>query len=145
MPSLEAVDSESLLYASMEHSPIGMALTRIDGTWIDVNPALCEILGYSKAELMAAGFKKVTLPEDREATVQTARKLVASGQKSVRLEQAAGLFGELESAHPWRMPDQNVGVTVRLPPLGSGTCGNLGITRAVCPPIVCPRTGPGRP
>jgi PAS domain S-box-containing protein len=86
MPPLEALDSEALLYASMEHSPIGMALTRIDGTWIDVNPALCEILGYSKAELMAAGFKKVTLPEDRDATVQTARRLVASGQKSVRLE-----------------------------------------------------------
>ncbi|MDG4648722.1 PAS domain S-box protein [Roseibacterium sp. SDUM158017] len=86
MTPLEVTDSESLLYASMEHSPIGMALTRMDGSWIDVNPALCDILGYSKSELMVAGFKQVTLPEDREATVQTARALVASGQKSVRLE-----------------------------------------------------------
>ncbi len=70
----------------MEHSPIGMALTRMNGSWIDVNPALCEFLGYSKAELMEAGFKNVTLPEDREATVQTARQMVASGQKSIRLE-----------------------------------------------------------
>ncbi|MES2844214.1 MAG: ATP-binding protein [Pseudomonadota bacterium] len=86
MISLEVSDSEHLLRASMEHSPIGMALTRMDGSWIDVNPALCEILGYSKPELMSAGFKNVTLPVDREATVQTARKLVATGQKSVRLE-----------------------------------------------------------
>lgn len=82
----ELRDSERLLRASMEHSPIGMALTRIDGSWIDVNPALCDFLGYSRDELMEAGFKKVTLPEDREATIQTARRMVASGQKSVRLE-----------------------------------------------------------
>ncbi len=82
----ELRDSERLLRASMEHSPIGMALTRMDGSWIDVNPALCDFLGYSRAELMEAGFKKVTQPEDREATIQTARNMVATGQKSVRLE-----------------------------------------------------------
>lgn len=82
----ELRDSERLLRASMEHSPIGMALTRMDGSWIDVNPALCDFLGYSKAELMEAGFRNVTLPEDREATVLTARRMLTSGQKSVRLE-----------------------------------------------------------
>lgn len=79
-------DSERLLRASMENSPIGMALTRMDGSWIDVNPAMCEFLGYSKAELMEAGFKKVTHEEDREATVLIARRMVATHQKSVRLE-----------------------------------------------------------
>lgn len=82
----ELRDSERLLRASMEHSPIGMALTRMDGSWIDVNPALCDFLGFSKAELMEAGFRNVTLSEDREATVQTARRMLANGQKSVRLE-----------------------------------------------------------
>lgn len=82
----ELRDSERLLRASMEHSPIGMALTRMDGSWIDVNPALCEFLGHDKAELMQAGFRNVTLPEDREATVKTARWMVASGRKSVQLE-----------------------------------------------------------
>lgn len=79
-------DSERLLRASMEQSPIGMALTRMDGSWIDVNPALCDFLGYSKAELMRAGFRNVTFPEDREATIMSARNLVTSGQKSIRLE-----------------------------------------------------------
>lgn len=86
MDQSNLIENERLLRASMEHSPIGMALTRLDGSWIDVNPALCEFLGYSKAELMEAGFKNVTMPEDREATIQTARNMVASGQKSVRLE-----------------------------------------------------------
>lgn len=85
--SIESLrDSERLLRAAMENSPIGMALTRIDGTWIDVNPALCDFLGYSKAELMEAGFKNVTHEEDREATVLIARRMVATHQKSVRLE-----------------------------------------------------------
>lgn len=86
MKNTKLIESERLLRASMENSPIGMALTRVDGTWIDVNPALCSFLGYSKAELMQAGFKNVTLPEDRAATVETARTMVASGQKSVTLE-----------------------------------------------------------
>jgi PAS domain S-box-containing protein len=78
--------SERQFRASMEHSPIGMALTRIDGSWIDVNPALCNFLGYSKQELMEAGFKRVTHADDREATIRMARNMVATHQKSVTLE-----------------------------------------------------------
>lgn len=80
------VESERMFRAAMENSPIGMALTRMDGSWIDVNPALCDFLGYSKEELMEAGFKNVTHAEDREATVLIARRMVATHQKSVRLE-----------------------------------------------------------
>lgn len=79
-------ESERRFRASMEHSPIGMALTAMDGVWIDVNPSLCEFLGYSKTELMQVGFKHVTHPEDRDATVMVARQMVASHQKSVALE-----------------------------------------------------------
>ncbi len=79
-------ESERRFRASMEHSPIGMALTTMDGVWIDVNPALCNFLGYSKEELMQVGFKHVTHPEDRHATVMVARQMVASNQKSVALE-----------------------------------------------------------
>lgn len=78
--------SERQFRASMEHSPIGMALTRIDGSWIDVNPALCNFLGYSKQELMEVGFKRVTHADDREATIRLARNMVATHQKSVTLE-----------------------------------------------------------
>jgi len=86
MDNTDLIESERLLRAAMQHSPIGMALTRMDGSWIDVNPAMCGFLGYSKAELMKAGFRNVTFPEDRAATIETARGMVASGQKSVTLE-----------------------------------------------------------
>lgn len=79
-------ESERRFRASMEHSPIGMALTGMDGVWIDVNPALCDFLGYPKEELMKVGFKHVTHPEDRDATVKVARQMIASHQKSVALE-----------------------------------------------------------
>jgi PAS domain S-box-containing protein len=89
-PSADAFDalqtSERQFRAAMEHSPIGMALTRIDGTWIDVNPALCSFLGYSRQELMEAGFKQVTHADDREATILMARNMVATHQKSITLE-----------------------------------------------------------
>lgn len=38
-------DSERLLRAYMEHSQIGVTLTRMNGRWIDANPALSEFLG----------------------------------------------------------------------------------------------------
>ncbi|SEM76964.1 PAS domain S-box-containing protein [Loktanella fryxellensis] len=83
---LRVQESERLFRASMEHSPIGMALTAMDGGWIDVNTALCDFLGYSKLELMRVGFRNVTHPDDRDATVKVARQMVATHQKSVALE-----------------------------------------------------------
>lgn len=82
----ELQQSEHRFRAAMERSPIGMALSTMDGKWLDVNPALCEFLGYPREELMRKGFRQVTLVRDREATIQSARELVRSGQNSMTIE-----------------------------------------------------------
>ena len=44
---------------------VGMALVDENGRWIAVNPALCEMLGYTREELEGRSFSEFTHPEDR--------------------------------------------------------------------------------
>lgn len=47
-------------------SPIGMALIALPGNVEEVNPALCQILGYTEAELLGLSARDFTHPEDQE-------------------------------------------------------------------------------
>ena len=42
---------------AFDEAPIGMALTGLDGRFITVNPALCELTGYSRDELRATDLR----------------------------------------------------------------------------------------
>lgn len=59
--------SETRFRGAMESAPIGMALVSLDGHWIDVNAAMCAIVGYSKEELRSLTFQDLTYPEDLNA------------------------------------------------------------------------------
>ena len=72
--------SEKLFREAMHHSAIGMALNDLEGNWIRVNPALCQILGYTEAELLQIHFKDLTPEEDKELDNQNFPKLL-SGEK----------------------------------------------------------------
>jgi two-component system sensor histidine kinase/response regulator len=43
---------------------IGIAITSLDKGWIEVNPRLCDILGYSKDELAGLSWAEITHPDD---------------------------------------------------------------------------------
>src|SRR5258708_3704397 len=58
--------SEKRFRSSMEHAAIGMALVAPDGRWLRVNHALCKIVGYCEAELLATDFQSITHPDDLE-------------------------------------------------------------------------------
>jgi PAS domain S-box-containing protein len=60
-------DSEALFRAAFSHSAIGVALVSLNGRWLQVNDAVCRILGYSEPELLATTFQTVTHPEDLDA------------------------------------------------------------------------------
>lgn len=62
--------------SAMVHSPIGMALVSIDARWLDVNQSVCEILGYSKAELLQTDFIQLTHPDDLELDLEQVQKML---------------------------------------------------------------------
>ena len=56
--------SEQQFRIAFEYAPVAMALVSLDGSFLDVNESLCEILGYSKADLMARSLLEISHPED---------------------------------------------------------------------------------
>lgn len=61
--------SAALFRTAFEDAPIGMALFRRDRTTLQVNRSLCDLLGYSEAELLATRFLDITHPDDRAVTM----------------------------------------------------------------------------
>lgn len=57
-------ETEKRFRKIFEESAIGISLVDMDGYHLDSNPALCEMLGYSKEELYLKSFKDLTPPED---------------------------------------------------------------------------------
>jgi diguanylate cyclase (GGDEF)-like protein/PAS domain S-box-containing protein len=51
-------------HGTFDNAAIGMAVVSIDGSWLQVNEALCKLLGYSEQELRATSFQRLTHPED---------------------------------------------------------------------------------
>ena len=45
-------ESEECFSEAFEHAPIGMALVSPEGRWLKVNRSVCDIVGYSEAELL---------------------------------------------------------------------------------------------
>jgi PAS domain S-box-containing protein len=60
----ELREREALLRGAFDDAPIGMALTAPDGKWMRVNRALCELVGYSEAELLGTTFQAITHADD---------------------------------------------------------------------------------
>jgi len=58
-----------LFRVAFDNASIGMALVSSTGRWSRVNRSLCEILGYTKQELLAKDFQTVLHPEDVVAAV----------------------------------------------------------------------------
>lgn len=59
-------ESEQQLQLIFENAPIGMALTDLSKSFIKVNKAYCDIIGYSKKELLTMTYEEITHPDDRD-------------------------------------------------------------------------------
>ena len=75
------IESQVQFAEAFRHAPIGMALLGVDGRWLKVNPALCEILEYSEQELLQMRFQDVTYPDDLMTDVGYVLELL-SGQRT---------------------------------------------------------------
>jgi PAS domain S-box-containing protein len=66
-----------LFRSAFDNAPIGIGVSGLDGHYLRVNRALCEILGYSQEELQATTFQELTYPEDYEASMAHVDRLLA--------------------------------------------------------------------
>lgn len=58
--------NEQHFRAYFERSALGMTISRQDKSWLEVNQALCDMLGYTSAELLSTTWEALTHPDDIE-------------------------------------------------------------------------------
>lgn len=69
-------ESQALFRNALEYAPIGMAIVGIDGRWLRVNRALCDIVGYDERTLLQLTFQDITHPDDLRADLALLDSLV---------------------------------------------------------------------
>lgn len=70
-------ESEERFHGAFANAAIGMAIVSLEGRWLQVNYALCEMIGYGESELLATTFQKITHPEDLETDMGYMHLLLA--------------------------------------------------------------------
>ena len=79
-------ECEDRFRGAFNAAAIGIALVAPDGRWLEVNRALCEILGYPQAELLATTFQAITHPDDLDHDLGLLRRLVAGELPNYQVE-----------------------------------------------------------
>lgn len=79
-------ENQARFSGAFASAAIGMALVGLDGRFLQVNPSLCQLLGYSGEELQAMSFQVITHPDDLEADLVQVQRLLDGDIPSYSLE-----------------------------------------------------------
>lgn len=82
----ELREAEERFRSAFENAPIGIALVGPDGGWLRVNRTLCELLGYTEAELLGRTFQQITYPDDLDADLEFVRQVLAGEIRTYQME-----------------------------------------------------------
>ncbi|WEG12079.1 PAS domain S-box protein [Pullulanibacillus sp. KACC 23026] len=58
------LEEKELFLNAFHHAPIGEAIVDLDGRFLKLNRALCDMLGYSEDEMLKLTFQELTYPDD---------------------------------------------------------------------------------
>ncbi|RPI87570.1 MAG: PAS domain S-box protein, partial [Chloroflexi bacterium] len=78
--------SEERFSSAFEYASIGMALVTPEGQWLRVNRALCDLIGYSEAELLEKTFQDITHPDDLQSDLDYVHQLLRGETNSYQME-----------------------------------------------------------
>lgn len=78
--------SERLFRTYFELGPVGMALTSPTKGWLYVNDRMCEMLGYTREELLQLTWDELTHPDDLETDRSQFNRLVSGELVSYSLD-----------------------------------------------------------
>jgi len=73
-------------HAYFDHSIVGLTITSPEKQWVEVNDALCSILGYARDELTGMTWVELTHPEDIEPDLVQFNRMLSGEIESYTLE-----------------------------------------------------------
>ena len=79
-------ESEERFRATFEQAAVGISHNALDGRWLRVNQKLCEIIGYSREELLLKTFQDITHPDDLEADLEQVHQLLVGNIETYSME-----------------------------------------------------------
>ncbi len=92
-------ESEEKFRAVFEQAAVGMGrVTFGDARWIDVNEAFCNMLGYSREEMLATPWPEMTHPDDLDLDLTPFRNMAAGELDSYSVEKR---FLHKAGRHVW--------------------------------------------
>jgi|GEM_PF-530602 len=80
-------ESEDRFRSAFDKAPIGMGLVDSNGHWMQVNPPLCEMLGYSEGDLLGTNALDLIHPEDVARAEAYAVQMLRGEIPSYQMEQ----------------------------------------------------------
>jgi len=80
-------ETEALFRRVFEQSPLGKAMAGLDFRFRAVNPALCEMLGYTADELIGRSFLDLVHPDDLANCAAMGQQLIAGMTPQIQLEE----------------------------------------------------------
>jgi len=78
--------AEAEFSSAFEFAPIGMALLDPHGAFQRVNKSYCQLLGYSREELLQRTFRDITHPDDLALSLGQRQRLLAGKIEAYQLE-----------------------------------------------------------
>ncbi len=82
----ELMEAEERFRTAFDQAPIGMGLVSLEGRYLRVNAALCELMGYNAERLLETGVDIATHPDDVAADIAGRADLVAGTISIFRTE-----------------------------------------------------------
>ena len=98
-------ESETRFRTLFEQAQAGMAFTGLDGRITTVNPAFCDLVGYSDVELRTLALLDITHPDDAAALREAMHSMLAGEEEGRRIEKR---YTRKDGEHVW------VDLTMRL-------------------------------
>ena len=79
-------ESVERFQSAFDHAAIGMALVGTDGRWLEINSAVCRIVGYDPETLLGMTFQDITHPEDLDTDLEYLNQMLAGEIRSYQME-----------------------------------------------------------